>query len=149
MHILENLLLTIVFYGVSAFGQLYLVDRLLQLRMGLVQYMSCWLIVMLLFNVPLFLSWDHPVLTAYLLQVIAVAVVALGRSRGSLIQSAGASGIAFIIVYIVFKTFFITGSTTTFNSLLSPEKYDSQTLMISLAGDAFLLAVCSCCAGSS
>ncbi|AIQ51413.1 sensor histidine kinase [Paenibacillus sp. FSL R7-0331] len=141
MHFLSNILTIIMCYGISVFGHLYLVNRLLHLRMSLVQYAYCWLIAFTVFSVPLVLSWEHPVLTAYLLQALVMPILSFMLCRKSVLQCIGASGIAFIMVYIVIRTFFITGSSTTFNALLSLETLNLQTLAVSLISDAFLLGV--------
>ncbi|WP_179088013.1 GHKL domain-containing protein [Paenibacillus sp. FSL R7-0273] len=105
------------------------------------QYAYCWFIAFTLFSIPLIMSWEHPVLTAYMLQVLIMPILAFIIRRKALLQCIGASGIAFIMVYIVIRTFFITGSSTTFNALLSLETMELQTLVISLISDVFLLVV--------
>lgn len=131
----------LISYGITIFTCLILayraMGRMVRIRRICVRFCALYV----LFCIPYLGQMPDAALISYMLQILGIFILLIYDSGATISKCLGVSGAAFLFVYIFIKSFFVTGSHSTFNLMAISEGFDLIELIASLSGDMLLLAV--------
>lgn len=141
MVYMRMLIRILISYGIPIFTSMSLAYRAMGRMVGVRRICVSFCALYVLFCIPYLGQMPDAALISYTLQVLGIFILLVYDSGATVSKCLGVSGASFLFVYIFIKSFFVTGSHSTFNLLSISEGFDLTELIASLAGDMLLLAV--------